>query len=260
MRNFRARDSWQLSINQLNLTSFSPTTSNSSLFLYLRIRSASFRQRWKVGRSLWMAYQMIMWQIFQGDVPVSSTKNLFWSEGRGTKCRPTFSTHPFFMPLLKDSFSHSSIHSFTHSFIYSFICSLMHWVIHLFSHSLIHSLIQSCMHAHIHSLTPPGIYSFMHSFIHARMHSFFSSSFLPPQTSSHWVIHVVIYVFIHSLTCLFVLQSFTHGGDHPLRTQPFVMHLFQNMFFLPNIFSTHSFSMFSFILFFFYLFAHSSTH
>lgn len=92
------------------------------------------------------------------------------------------------------------------------------------------------MHAHIRSLTPPGIYSFMHSFIHARMHSFLCSSFLPPQTSSHWVIHVVIYVFIHSLTCLFVLQSFTHGGDHPLRTQPFVMHFFSKHVFSSNHF------------------------
>ena len=87
-----------------------------------------FQTKGKVGGSLWMAYQMIIWQIFQGDVSVSSTKNLFWSEGRGTKCRPKFSTHPFFMPLLKDSFSHSSIHSCTHSFIYS----LIHSVIHLF--------------------------------------------------------------------------------------------------------------------------------
>ena len=49
MRNFRARDSWQLSINclptQLNL--FSPTTSNNTQFLYpRRIKSASFRQKW----------------------------------------------------------------------------------------------------------------------------------------------------------------------------------------------------------------------
>ena len=92
------------------------------------------------------------------------------------------------------------------------------------------------MHAHIHSLTPPGIYSFLHSFIHARMHSFLCSSFLPPQTSSHWVIHVVIYVFIHSLTCLFVVQSFTHGGDHPLRTQSFIVHLFQTMSFFQSFF------------------------
>ena len=179
MRNFRARDSWQLSINclptQLNL--FSPTTSNNTQFLYLRIKSASFRQKWD---------EVYEWNV-KGTFGRSSremylssfTKNMFCSDLKGAKrsagqnslpihfsC-PCWTIHSFI-----HSFIHPSIHSFTHSFTHSFIHSFTQSFIRSFVRSFVHSFVYSFIHSFIHSF----IRSFIRSFI-SFFHSFIFHSF-----------------------------------------------------------------------------------
>ena len=186
---------------------------------------------------------MIMWQIFQGDVPVSSTKNLFWSEGRGTKCRPKFSTHPFFMPLLKDSFSHSSIHSFTHSLIHSFIQSVsqsfiysaIRSVIPAVIQSFIHSFIHACMHTFIHSLLQAFTHSCIHSFMRACIHSYVPPFFLP----RHPVIGSSMLSFMCSFIHWLAYSSFSHSLMEVII--PYVPSHLSCIYFKPCLSSNHFF-------------------
>ena len=162
-----------------------------------------------------MECQRNIWQIFQGDVFIFFHKKhvLFWSKGREMQCRPKFITHPFFMPLLNDSF----IHSFTQSFVRSFV----HSFIRLFVHSFVHSFVYSFIHSFIH---------FILSFFHFSFISLISFiSFIP---SIH-LIHFIHFSFVHSFARSFVrsffhsfIYSLIHGGVHSLCTHSVICHAF----------------------------------